>query len=49
MTQEYKDTMNYMKKLRDNGYMNKDFPVTSKTQQQELFLKEKPAFILAIW
>lgn len=35
MTQEYKDTMNYMKKLRDNGYMNKDFPVTSKTQQQE--------------
>ncbi|MER2458920.1 extracellular solute-binding protein [Bacillus subtilis] len=41
MTQEYKDTMNYMKKLRDNGYMNKDFPVTSKTQQQELFSQGK--------
>ncbi|MCY8971231.1 extracellular solute-binding protein [Bacillus atrophaeus] len=41
MTKEYKETMDYMKKLRDKGYMNKDFPVTSKTQQQELFSQGK--------
>lgn len=33
MMQEYKDIMNYMKKLCDNGYMNKDFFVISKIQQ----------------
>lgn len=26
----YLDTMNYMKDLRDNGYINQDFPITSK-------------------
>ncbi|MBU8638488.1 extracellular solute-binding protein [Bacillus pumilus] len=41
MTDEYMNTMKYMKKLRDNGYINKDFPVTSKTQQQELFSQGK--------
>jgi putative aldouronate transport system substrate-binding protein len=37
MFDEYKQTMDYMKKLRDGGYMNKDFPVTSKEDQRNLF------------
>ncbi|UOQ86472.1 extracellular solute-binding protein [Gracilibacillus salinarum] len=37
MFQEYVDTMDFMKELRDNGYMNKDFPVTSKEDQTEMF------------
>src|SRR5690625_1424969 len=37
MFPEYIDTMNFMKDLRDNGYMNKDFPVTSKDDQQAMF------------
>ncbi|MCI3923573.1 extracellular solute-binding protein [Paenibacillus sp. TRM 82003] len=36
MSPEYKQTMTFMKQLRDNGYMNADFPVTSKTDQQNL-------------
>jgi len=35
--QEYIDSMDYMKKLRDGGYMNKDFAATSKTDQTNLF------------
>lgn len=34
MTQGYMDTMKFMKKLRDEGLINQDFPVTSKTDQQ---------------
>jgi len=30
MFPEYIETMDYMKDLRDNGYINKDFPITSK-------------------
>ncbi|MCY7798862.1 extracellular solute-binding protein [Bacillus haynesii] len=41
MTKEYMDTMKYMKKLYDEGLINKDFPVTSKTQQQEMFSQGK--------
>ncbi|MFC4305417.1 extracellular solute-binding protein [Cohnella boryungensis] len=37
----YIDTMNYMKKLRDGGYMNKDFAATSKTDQTNLFTSGK--------
>ena len=37
MFQEYKDSMNYVKDLRDNKYMNQDFPVTSKEDQQAMF------------
>ncbi|AFC30613.1 hypothetical protein PM3016_3800 [Paenibacillus mucilaginosus 3016] len=33
---EYMSAMNYMKDLRDNGYINLDFPVTSKVDQQNL-------------
>ncbi|MCC3355441.1 extracellular solute-binding protein [Bacillus sp. REN16] len=37
MFKEYTDTMDYIKKLRDNGYINQDFPVTSKEDQQAFF------------
>ncbi len=37
MFKEYIDTMDYMKKLRDKGYINQDFPVTSKEDQQAFF------------
>jgi putative aldouronate transport system substrate-binding protein len=36
MTKGYMDTMKFMKKLRDEGLINQDFPVTSKTDQQNL-------------
>lgn len=36
MFQEYMDTMNYFKRLYDNGYINQDFPVASKTNQLAL-------------
>ncbi|NOV01723.1 extracellular solute-binding protein [Paenibacillus planticolens] len=37
MFPEYVKTMDYFKKLRDEGLMNKDFAATSKTDQQKLF------------
>jgi putative aldouronate transport system substrate-binding protein len=37
MFQQYIDSMDYMKKFRDGGYMNKDFAATSKTDQVSLF------------
>lgn len=36
MFPEYMDSMNFIKDLRDNGYMNQDFPVTSKEDQQDM-------------
>jgi putative aldouronate transport system substrate-binding protein len=36
MTKGYMDTMKFMKKLRDEDLINKDFPVTSKTDQQNM-------------
>ncbi|MBS4208346.1 extracellular solute-binding protein [Bacillus sp. FJAT-50079] len=36
MFPEYKDTLTYFKKLFDNGYINTDAPVTSKTDQQAM-------------
>src|SRR5699024_8226765 len=33
---EYKETMDFFKDLRENGYINLDFPVTSKPDQQDL-------------
>ncbi|MDQ0900835.1 extracellular solute-binding protein [Paenibacillus sp. V4I7] len=38
MTKGYVDTMKFMKKLRDEGLINQDFPVTSKTDQQNLMV-----------
>lgn len=37
MFPEYKETMDFFKKMHENGYINKDFPVTSKVDQQEFF------------
>jgi putative aldouronate transport system substrate-binding protein len=41
MFQEYIDSMDYVKKFRDGGYMNKDFAATSKTDQVNLFTSGK--------
>jgi len=38
---EYKATMNFFRKLHQEGVMNKDFPVTSKADQQELLTSGK--------
>ncbi|MGP4041133.1 extracellular solute-binding protein [Gracilibacillus sp. D59] len=37
MYPEYIETMDFIKKLHQNGYMNQDFPVTSKEDQTEMF------------
>ncbi|KMK74393.1 extracellular solute-binding protein [Alkalihalobacillus pseudalcaliphilus] len=37
MFDEYVETLDYMKELHANGFMNQDFPVTSKNDQQALF------------
>ena len=37
MFDEYVDTLNFFRDIHENGYMNKDFPVTSKTDQQDMF------------
>ncbi|SFL45592.1 carbohydrate ABC transporter substrate-binding protein, CUT1 family (TC 3.A.1.1.-) [Gracilibacillus orientalis] len=36
MFPEYKETLDFFRDLHSNGYMNKDAPVTSKTDQQEM-------------
>ncbi|HEX7056844.1 MAG TPA: extracellular solute-binding protein, partial [Bacilli bacterium] len=41
MFPEYVQTMDWFKKVRDAGYMNKEFPVTSKTDQRNLFYNGK--------
>jgi putative aldouronate transport system substrate-binding protein len=38
---EYQDAMNFMKSLREKGYINADFPVTSKTDQQNMLKNGK--------
>lgn len=40
-TKGYMDTLKFMKKLRDEGLINQDFPVTSKTDQQNLMYSGK--------
>jgi len=40
-TQAYKDTMNYSRKLYENGYLAQDFAVTAKTDQQQNFAQGK--------
>jgi putative aldouronate transport system substrate-binding protein len=41
MTQGYMDTMKFIKKLRDEGLINQDFPVTSKNDQLNLVISGK--------
>ncbi|MBM0065560.1 extracellular solute-binding protein [Alkalicoccobacillus gibsonii] len=36
MFDEYKETLDFFRDLHENGYINQDFPVTSKTDQQDL-------------
>ncbi len=38
---QYIDTMDFFKKLRDGGYMNKDFAATSKTDAVNMFVSGK--------
>ncbi len=40
-TEEYMNTMKYMKRLYEEGLMNRDFTVTSKDQQKEMFITGK--------
>lgn len=40
-TEGYIKTMNYMKELYENGYINQDFAVTAKKDQQESFAQGK--------
>lgn len=40
-TEGYIKTMDYMKQLFDNGYINQDFAVTAKTDQQQKFAQGK--------
>lgn len=40
-TPEYMDTMNFSKKLYENGYLAQDFAVTAKTDQQQQFAQGK--------
>ncbi|MFC4386346.1 extracellular solute-binding protein [Gracilibacillus marinus] len=42
MFDEYVQTMDFFKEMHEKGYINKDFPVTSKTDQQE-FIKNGTA------
>ncbi|GAE92164.1 lipoprotein [Gracilibacillus boraciitolerans JCM 21714] len=37
MFDEYKQTMDFFREMHENGYINQDFPVTSKPDQQEFF------------
>lgn len=37
MFDEYIDTLDFFRDLHENGYINKDFPVTSKKDQQAMF------------
>lgn len=37
----YIETMNFFRDLREQGYINTDFPVTSKTDQQNLMINGK--------
>ncbi|MEF2965451.1 extracellular solute-binding protein [Paenibacillus sp. M1] len=39
--QQYIDTMDFFKKLRDGGYMNQDFAATSKTDAVNMFTSGK--------
>lgn len=38
---QYMETMRFFKKLHSEGLVNEDFPITSKTDQQELFITGK--------
>lgn len=41
MSPEYMETMNFFKRIHSAGYMNQDFPVTVKADQQNLIISGK--------
>ncbi|UOQ86784.1 extracellular solute-binding protein [Gracilibacillus salinarum] len=41
MFPEYQETLEFMRKLHENGYINQDFPVTSKPDQQDMIKSGK--------
>lgn len=41
MFPEYRETMEFMRDLHENGYINHDFPVTSKPDQQDMMKSGK--------
>ncbi|SFL38182.1 putative aldouronate transport system substrate-binding protein [Gracilibacillus orientalis] len=43
----YTDTMNFFKKLRENGYVNLDFPATSQSDQNDMLLTGKAGALIS--
>lgn len=48
-TDGYVDTMDYMKELYENGWINKDFAVTAKTDQQQNFAQGKAGIYVGLY
>lgn len=46
MTPEYKTAMVFMKRLYDEGLLNKDFSVTSKVQQEDRFVQGEAGMMI---
>jgi putative aldouronate transport system substrate-binding protein len=46
MTKGYMDTMKFYKKLHEEGLINKDFPVTSKTDQENLLFTGRSGLLV---
>lgn len=46
MTDEYMDTMNYVKKLYDEKLINLDFPLTSKEVQRDRFIRGEAGVLI---
>lgn len=46
MTKGYMDTLNFYKKLYDEGLINKDFPVTSKNDQENLLFTNRSGMLV---
>ncbi|MDQ0086949.1 putative aldouronate transport system substrate-binding protein [Paenibacillus anaericanus] len=47
-TQEYMDTLNYSRKLYENGYLAQDFAVTAKSDQEQQFAQGKAGIFTGI-
>lgn len=46
MTDEYMNTMNFMRKLYDEGIMNRDFALTSKEIQRDRFIRGEAGVLI---
>lgn len=47
MTQEYRNAMKFMKKLYDEGIINRDFTITGKIQQEERFASGQAGMMIS--